>query len=135
MAKKTNNAELELRYNAIVELVLEGMGYNQISQYCEKKYKINSSNTVTRYIKHAKKIIRESSQDTTEQLRADTNAKYDDLYRRLYTSENPNYYACAKILQMKSKINGLEVQKIEADIKGEIKNKVEFSLIGVKKLK
>jgi hypothetical protein len=48
MAKKTTDAEIQLRVNAIYDLIIEGNTFSEILQYCEAEYNIHSNKSSKR---------------------------------------------------------------------------------------
>lgn len=127
MQEKTRCTESESlqRMNDIYRLLIQGASYNDIRRYCREKLNLTSHTRADYYIKKVKEKIRKENQHELEQLRAEQNARLDDLYTRAYKIQQ--YGNCISILREKSRLNGLDINNVKVTVD----NKNEELLMGL----
>jgi hypothetical protein len=110
MAKKSTDAEIQLRVNEIYNLIIEGNTYFEIVKYCKNNFNVSSTRTVSKYIKSAKEIIDKISLPEQEQARKEAIAHYKHLIQKAHQCGFLNE---ARLNQTRlDKINGIETENI-----------------------
>jgi hypothetical protein len=127
--KKSTDAEISKRVLEVYTLLTQGKTYTDIVRYCKQAYNITSRRSVSKYIDHAMKRIKEENTKDINDIRIIANAKYIDLYKRLYSEGK--YKDCAYIQSRIDRINGLEEKtiKIVSHVNGD-KSMIEELLNG-----
>jgi hypothetical protein len=119
MAKATD-AEIEDRLKAVTQLVLQAISHQEIVDYCRRNFGVERAQTCI-YLKRVKERMIEANKKTTEELLAEANSRYDDIYKKEYG--NDNWAGCRETLKCKDKINGLQVNRIRFTDETEIDEK------------
>lgn len=109
--RKSDKHEIEKRILEIYTLMTRGFRYSDLLRYATDNWEKISSRQVDEYIKRAREKIRDENSKTTEELRTETNARYDELYIDLRKQGKTR--DAGWILSQKAKINGLEIQVVK----------------------
>jgi hypothetical protein len=106
MAKKQTNAEISKRVLEIYTMLIKGYTLTDIRRYCRQAYDVVSNRTVDRYVKKATEIIQQENAENMNEIRANANARLNDVYKTLIKEGK---YRDAVYCQIQiNKINGLE---------------------------
>ena len=114
MAKKTTNAEIELRIIEIYQAIIKGFSYTKIVKYCKQRWGVTSTRTVHEYLNKARERIKEIALPDMIGARQEATARYLDLYEKNYDQER--YSNCIRIQERLDKINGLEITNLNMRI-------------------
>jgi len=106
MAKKSTNAEIELRALEVYECIIRGYSYTDITRYCEEKWNVTSASTIHRLMNRAMERIKEKTSAEFDYLRDEANKRYLRLYSEAY--KNSRWNDCIRILARLDRINGRE---------------------------
>ena len=105
MAKKSTDAELELRIAIIYEMVVKGASRKYIVRYGSETWKI-SSRQIDDYLKRVYEDIKETyGEDYKKDILSKQLAQLDDLYVKNYTIED--FRECRNLIESKNKLLGL----------------------------
>lgn len=113
MAKSTA-AEIELRVQMIVAMILQGYSRADIVRYCAKKWKIESRQS-DEYLLKAKAQIKLSTDISKEEQLELAKARYGDLYQKNYKTQD--FKECRAVQDSLNKMLGLnEAEKVDNKI-------------------
>lgn len=118
MAKKTTDAEIELRVNEIYIQLITGSTYMDIVGYCKRSYNVTSRRTVSKYINTATEILKKISLPTLEEAKQKAISHYKYLLKLAHNNEN--YIEARQVQTRLDKINCLEIIKLEHDLSEDV---------------
>jgi hypothetical protein len=114
MARITD-AELLVRVNTVVELIVQGANAQSIVKYCDKHFSV-SERTAFNYLASAKEQIKENSIIDTQYQIGKALFRFEKLYKENY--KLGDYRECRALLDSQSKLLGLNApDKQEIDHK------------------
>lgn len=121
---KSDRQTIQKRIQEIYQLMCAGASSNDIVQYGSENWEI-SKRMMYKLMKYAMKYIREKNDKDLDELKFEACSRFDKLYAKLYKQEK--YGEAARVQAYKNKINGLEVQTIDMNLKysDNIKNEIE----------
>jgi len=111
MAKKSTDAEMEIRHATVAEMIVKGQSRQDILQYGSKEWNV-SDRTIDSYIDAAWSKIKSSvDKDVDKQVQLAL-SRYEDLYKRSFQIQD--YRECRQVQNDIVKLLGLaEAQKID----------------------
>ncbi len=108
MAKKSTDAELQIRYATIAEMLIKGQSRQDILQYSSKTWGV-CDRTTDEYIARSWTKIKSSVNDDIEKNVALAIARYNDLYKRNFNIQD--YRECRQVQGDIVKLLGLNSEK------------------------
>lgn len=109
---KGTDFEVQRRIEKTLELYLLSLGAKQILQYFTEKEEITIGiDTINKYIKRAKTLIKKSSKYNSDFELGKVIRRYENLYQKAYLAKE--YKTCVTIQKEISILLGLVVTKVE----------------------
>jgi len=131
MAKATN-AEIEIRVNKVIQLLILNTNRHDILKYFRTKLNIDISiKSIDIYIRNAKRIIKKKAKYNIDEQVGKAIARLDDLYLKAYMIQD--YKTCLSIQKEINNLLGLITQKVDLTTAGEPLEPVTIIMQGEKK--